>query len=130
MLSKKRAVAEIQRIDMTKDALQMRIEGMTYKEIGEALGVATSTAFKYIQKSLREMEWERDEEAANYRRIVLERNETMIAGLLPEAQSGSHRAVDQVLKVQEQTMDLLGIERKGVKKDHTVEIKLVRDSNN
>ncbi|ABD94196.1 unknown [Streptomyces phage mu1/6] len=105
-----------QRADITKarfaasDAVEMRRTGMTYQQIGDALGVNRKTAWTYVQRALAERARQTapDRDALLGEQIVV--IETVLDGLLPKAAAGDARAAEIVLRAMDRHARLFGLD--------------------
>jgi len=92
------------------EALQLRIAGATYREIGARLGVSPQTAYTDIQASLAELNAEKTKQAEQYRELELERLDRASLALWPKVIAGSERAVMAWAKLSERRAKLLGLD--------------------
>lgn len=105
-----------QRADISKakfrasDAVEMRRRGMTYQQIGDALGVNRKTAWTYVQTALRERARETapDRDALIGEQITV--LETILEGLLPKAAAGDARAAEVVIRAMDRHARLWGLD--------------------
>lgn len=91
-------------------ALELRLGGATYREIGAALGCSEPRAHQIITEELTRLNTERAETAAEVRRLELERLDALLAGIWPAAQSGDGPAIDRVLSIMGRRARLLGLD--------------------
>ncbi len=92
-------------------ALQMRLDGHTYQEIGEDIGISTMAAYKHVIKALENLnkdneekaEWLISMECARLDRLHWANWEAAISG-------GDLPAVDRILKIMERRSKLLGLD--------------------
>jgi len=89
------------------EALRLRSRGMTYREIGEALGVDHSTAYRRAQRALTSVVVEAVEE---HRTIELLRLDALQSSLWPKALEGNLQAVKAILSIMERRSKLLGLD--------------------
>jgi hypothetical protein len=100
--------AEATRRDLTLQALGLRASGATYRQIGDALGIDKTTAWRLVQQ---ESESIIRESAAEVLELELTRLDRLQMGIWAEAISGDLAAVDRVLKIMEMRAKLLGLHR-------------------
>ena len=93
-----------------RDSVSMRLSGMTYSEIAEALGVTKSTVFKHVKAYFAEVQAETKEEGEQLREMEAERLDKLQAALWELAKAGDTSAIDRVLKIMKQRAELLGLE--------------------
>jgi len=60
-------------MERARRALDMRVTGMTFSQIGEALGVDRTTAFRYVNNALEECAKENVDKAGELRALELQR---------------------------------------------------------
>ena len=90
-------------------ALELRKEGMGYREIAAKVGYAgPAGAFQAVETALRET---LREPADAVRQLEAERLDAMTAILWPLAAKGNLAAVDRLLRVMERRARLLGLDR-------------------
>lgn len=66
---------------------RLRIEGKTYREIGEALGMSRTGAFKHVHYELKRIQKETKELAEHYRDIELARLDALFDIIFKKAQN-------------------------------------------
>lgn len=88
-------------------SLQMRQQGIPYREIAATLGLALSTVFEYVKH---EMTKRIDEGVEVVRALHLDRLETMLAKQLERANEGDTFAVTAALQIMGRIESLLGME--------------------
>jgi len=99
-----------QAAEREKAAFALRIAGATYAQIAERLGVTTAGAHKIVKRVLERTRAETNEEAAELRRLEVERLDALLLTLWKPATEGSLGAIDRVLKVMERRARLLGLD--------------------
>src|SRR5437879_1105531 len=75
-----------------RKAWKLKLEGLTYEEIGRRLGVSNAQTHRDIHHRLDELDEEERQEAKAFRRAIVERDEAMIEALYPQASRGASRA--------------------------------------
>jgi transposase-like protein len=90
-------------------ALELRLEGKTFTQIGEVMGCAKGTAYTWIKKELDELAAKRTELAESVRDLHSARCLEMLAGVYPAATGGDVQAIYAVLKLMEYDAKLYGL---------------------
>jgi hypothetical protein len=93
-----------------QEALDLRVQGKSYRKIGEALGVSGKTAFGDIQRSLADLARLERGKAEDARRLDLLRIDKGIAGLSAAYEAGDPKAVTAMVKLLERRAKLLGLD--------------------
>ena len=88
----------------------MRLQGMTFQAIGDALGFTQQAAQKAITRSLEITKAEIAEKADELRAIEAERLEKITAVLWPKVLEGNLPAIDRVLRARESFRRLTGLD--------------------
>ena len=91
-------------------ALDLRIAGATYRQIGQQLGVSYQTAYRDVDESLSELAELQRGKAEKLREIELERLEKMTLGLWPKVRHGDEKAVRALVSVMDRRAKLLGLD--------------------
>lgn len=102
------AVSTAARLNMAK-ALDLRLAGASYREIGTALGIDPSTAYDYIDRMLTEAA-PLLEDVEKARQVELERLDKMQRSLWTRVLAGDHAADYLVLKVMDRRAKLMGLD--------------------
>ena len=89
-------------------ALEMRVEGLTYRDIAATLGVSVSTAHEAVKRGLEELSALSLEKAEELRAVELERLEAQHTALWPRR--GDEKVADVLRKLSESRRKLLGID--------------------
>src|SRR6186713_657770 len=93
-----------------QQALDLRLAGATYRQIGERLGVSLPIAWKHTQAALRQAP---QEPAQELRQIELARLDRLHMAHWSQALGGSTDATDRVLKIMDRRARLLGLDQAG-----------------
>jgi len=97
------------------ESLELRKAGLTYRQIGERLGITEQGAHAAVMRALRRLNERITEAAEEVRRLELERLDRLLLALWPQAAKGNQGAVDRVLRIMERRARLLGLDApKGV----------------
>lgn len=92
-------------------ALRLRETGAHYRQIGDALGVSTSTAHAYVSDALKELT---REPAESVLQMELARLDTLTLSLWKDATAGHLKAIDRVLRIMERRAKLVGLDTMAV----------------
>lgn len=93
-----------------KDAIRLRVEGNTYAEIGEQLGVSQGQAFADVKAVIEAARTEANEAANEAIDVELRRLDIASRLALREVQAGNLSAIDKLVKTQERRAKLLGLD--------------------
>lgn len=94
-----------------KKAIQLRVEGCTYAEIGEELGCCEATAYGDVKAVLEQTAKEAREAATEVIAVELQRLDVATKLALREIQQANNiQAIDRLVKVQERRAKLLGLD--------------------
>ena len=91
-----------------QQALDLRVAGATYRQIGERLGVSLPIAWKHTQAALQQAPREPVQEL---RQIELARLDRLHMAHWPQALGGSVDATNQVLRIMDRRARLLGLDQ-------------------
>jgi hypothetical protein len=97
-------------IERRQKALELRIAGARYRQIGQQLGVSHVQAFRDIEAALDELATQQTEQAGRLRQIELERLEKATLGLWPKIRTGDDKAVRAMVAVMDRRARLLGLD--------------------
>lgn len=92
---------------LDSEALKLRSNGLTYREIAELLGVDPSTAYRRVKRALSSVVAEAVEE---HRSLELLRLDSLHAALWSKALEGNLSAVKGILSIMERRSKLLGLD--------------------
>jgi hypothetical protein len=93
-----------------KEAVDLRVEGKTYREIAQELGVTPTRARQLVAEALAALQGETAESAEELRRLELDRLDQLQSGLWEEAAGGNLKAVGAALKIMERRARLVGLD--------------------
>lgn len=93
-----------------RQALELRLEGLTFSAIGAHLGVTWQAAQQAVQRSLNATKSVIAERADELRAIEAERLEKITEVLWPRVLEGELRAIDRVLRARESFRRLTGLD--------------------
>src|SRR5690554_5869536 len=92
------------------EALDLRRQGYSFREIGAKLGCCHATAYRHVTEALADTVRERDQLAADLIQIEVERLDAALNAVWDGAMKGDVRKVDRVLKISERRSRLLGLD--------------------
>jgi hypothetical protein len=104
------SVARIGRAERAGQALDLRKAGLTFREIGERMGVSEQRAHAIVTQELARLNAKRAESAEAVTRLEIERLDALLSAVWPAAEKGDLAAVDRVLSVMHRRARLLGID--------------------
>src|SRR5262245_60858052 len=96
--------------DRAVKALELRIAGATYRQIGAQLGVSECTAYYDVQDELGRLDAIGKEKAERLRDLEIRRLDALTVALAPGIQSGDVRAILAAVRVMERRAKLLGLD--------------------
>jgi|SRR5579885_2219835 len=91
-------------------AMELRLEGRTFRSIGAALGISHEQARQDIYEELARLAERTAEQTAIYRQGELEKLDVLEQGSFPAAMSGVPVSVANVLRIMERRAKLLGLD--------------------
>jgi hypothetical protein len=92
-----------------RQAVRMRIEGMTYAVIGKELGVSEVRAWKLVSEGLARLNEKMAEDAERLRRLSSEQIDLLLSAHLPKALAGDTKAAGVVLRALDSRAKLYGL---------------------
>ncbi|MGO8685209.1 MAG: hypothetical protein ACLQUT_11610 [Thermoleophilia bacterium] len=95
-----------------EQALELRLSGASYAQIGEALGMTAGGTFKAVERALARQTAETNEKAEKLRRFEVSRLDRLLMGLWPRARSGDEKAARVAIQISKRRSELLGLDRK------------------
>ena len=91
-----------------RQALELRLAGLSFRQIAERLEVSLPSAWKHVQAAL---EQELEEPSQDVRQTELLRLDRLQRAHWPQALGGSAEATDRVLKIMDRRARLLGLDQ-------------------
>ena len=91
-------------------AYDLRLTGMSYRNIGTELKVSRQTAFTDVMKVMEEIKEETRQSARHYRDIMLASLDELQAAAWTKAVGGNQTAILNVMRIMERRAKLLGID--------------------
>lgn len=95
---------------LRKRALELRISGHSYREIGEILAVPEPSAWKMVGVELQTLQANSHDLARRYRDEQLERLDAALRAIWPEVEAGKLDAIQCLLRIEERRSCLLGLD--------------------
>jgi DNA-binding CsgD family transcriptional regulator len=105
-----RAGEDVRLTERRNQALELRRDGLNYRQIGVVMGCDPSTAYNYVQHELRIIRDQTAEDTEAQRDLELQRCDQMQAALGPAMRAGDIIAIATMLKVSERRSRLLGLD--------------------
>lgn len=93
-----------------REALDLRIQGHTYDQIGDALGVSKQQAHRLVKAELDELAVLTHGAAEELRQRELETLDRLLSKAMPLADQGDMHAVDRVIRISARRASLLGLD--------------------
>ena len=109
MARSKNSAQKAKAIDVEREALKLRRQGLTYAAIGDALGMSESGAYYAVDRGLEKATQLVTKEADRLRQLEVQRLDRMQEGLWPTAETGDHKSIDRVLRIIAERAKLLGL---------------------
>jgi hypothetical protein len=103
--SPSRAVTTVRRLS----ALDLRVAGLGFEEIGKSLGISKPGAWQLVDGALKDYDEAVKEAAGELRAISLMRADVLLRGVWPAAESGDEKAIGSALKVMDHQAKLVGL---------------------
>ena len=106
----KTSATRIRAAERRTRALELRKAGKTFRQIGQEMGISEQRAHRIVTQELQRLNAKRAEQAAEVIRLEMERLDTLLAGVWPEAKSGEGPAVDRALAIMNRRSRLVGLD--------------------
>jgi hypothetical protein len=97
-------------LEREAEAIELRKAGLTYAQIGEALGISEVGAHKAVGRALEKFKSEMAEQTADVRQLELQRLDALFYGVWLKAQSGDPASIGSAMKIMERRAKLLGLD--------------------
>lgn len=106
--SANRDIAKADFAEKQRRALELRKAGASYEQIAEAVGYSDRAgAHKAVAAAIKNIT---REPARDVLTLELERLDTMLVGLWPEARRGNAKAIDRVIRIMDRRASYLGLD--------------------
>jgi hypothetical protein len=106
----KNSPTKAQAVKRRAEALDLRIAGLTYRQIGERMGVSESRAYQLVGKALAVYRIDGTQKAEQLRAVMTAQLESLVGGLWPQAKAGDVKAVSTLLGVFNRLARLHGLD--------------------
>lgn len=110
------------------EAMKLRREGNSYREIGEALGVTPNQAYADVLKELRRVRKEEYENVEEMRILEAKRLDWMLTRLAKRVDAGDDDAIELSMKIMTRRSKLFGVDTPVVKKLELSDVRRPTDS--
>lgn len=104
-------------------ALELRKAGVSYRAIGDKLGVSEAQAHRDVKAAMQALAKVQDTIAEDVRVMELARLDDMYFSIATQIRNGNHGAIDRGLRIMERRAKLLGLDA-AVKNEQSGAIKL------
>lgn len=105
-----RVVMQQKHTKLVSEAVNLRMGGYNYEEIGRVQGISKTAAYRRVQKGLLECTASLEKDSSSLRSLELERLEAMFRSLWGQAQTGDVDAIDRCMRISAQRTRLLGLD--------------------
>ena len=106
-VEKAREIVRIEATERQGAALELRLKGMSYRQIAEQLQIQVGTAHELVNTYLLNAVTEPGEEL---RTLEVERLDVMLKAIWADVEAGDVKAIDAALKISDRRAKLLGID--------------------
>jgi len=107
----KRHPLTAQALEKRTRALELRRAGLTYRQIGEQIGLSSTAAWKHVKTGIDAARAEIAETGAEVLELELDRLDGMLRALWPKVLAGDTDAIRTSLRVQERRARYLGLDQ-------------------
>lgn len=91
-------------------ALDHRLKGLSYREIGEEMGIDRSVAFRYVKEAIKTIQEKYTEKAQALVTLERQKLDRLEVGLIKTTREGDVKAATAMLKIMERRAKLLGLD--------------------
>lgn len=91
-------------------ALELRKAGVSYRAIGDRLGVSEAQAHRDVKAAMQALQKVQDTVAEDVRTMELARLDDMYFSIATQIRNGNHGAIDRGLRIMERRAKLLGLD--------------------
>jgi len=92
------------------EAIQLRKQGLTYAEIGRAMGVTRQAAYSYVEREFKHIVKEGSQVAEKALSLTLARYDELLKAYYKDAVGGNRESLQDVLQIMDRQVKLLGLE--------------------
>jgi DNA-binding CsgD family transcriptional regulator len=100
----------LQRAQRRQLAVKLRLEGLTYDQIGERLGITSAPAYRLVEREIRKLAATSTGEVERLRILDTARLDAAITGIWPGVQKGDPQAVYALVAILARRAKLLGLD--------------------
>lgn len=93
-----------------QQAINLRMGGKTFQQIGEQLGITKQSAHSLVITALKEISTKTAESAEELRRMEMERLDFMRNAIWGQVINGDVLAIDRALRISKRMAELLGLD--------------------
>lgn len=104
------SVKKLTALEREREAMRLRMSGMTYDDIAERLGITKQGAHKAVMRALGKLRTQVLEDASQLRSIEVQRLDVLFNQMYGQAERGNQGAVDRCIKIMERRAKLLGLD--------------------
>jgi hypothetical protein len=90
--------------------MKHRLEGLTFRQIGERMGFSEQRAYRICQDELNRLNAIRAETAEQMQRLEVGRLDELLKAVWSKAKKGEFAAIDRVLSIMQRRAKLLGLD--------------------
>lgn len=105
-------------------ALDLRLKGMSYREIAKEMGVHSGTAHGYVQVAIKVIQEKYTEKAEALVILEQQKLDRLEVGLIESARKGDIKAATVLLKIMERRAKLLGLDSPAEVKIEAVNVEI------
>lgn len=98
----KYSVQKVRGVAAEKKAVELRIAGMSYREMAREMGYTVGGAYRAFERGLKKMEKHSLSKANLLRRLELERLDAALKAIWSRVEQGDLAAIDRLLKIMQQ----------------------------
>lgn len=91
-------------------AMELRLQGKTYAEIGEALGISEKNAWRHVQKAMQSCDAEAAAGVETLRKLGARRLDALLVKLWPAVEDGDPKAITAAVQIEKRRAELLGLD--------------------
>lgn len=106
----KEQIRQARRLNNCQRAMQLRVAGFDYREIGSMENITHTEAHRRVREALDMSSAQLDSDATQLRAIEQQRIETLWRALWPKASEGDLDAIDRVMRLHSLRTRLLGLD--------------------
>lgn len=93
-----------------RDVMSMRMAGHSFREIGEALGIDHSNAYRHYATAMARLAREDYHDADALRMLEASRLDSYLVAMMPALESGDTAAIDRAIRISERRAKLFGLD--------------------